>query len=148
MTTTSSSVGLDSGTIPGPWLARTAFLAAETTTVRLAHIRAWSAALRYELTSRHPGSPDRARHPAGSSFCSDGQGRYELDCFIDAGEGKLCGFVDGPDEIAVVCLEQAETARLARYQHASDIANSRAVSAKPASTLNHSVLRNAELLHR
>ena len=90
----------------------------------------------------------RSRHPAGSSFCSHGQGRYELDRFIDAGEGKLCGFVDGPDEIAVVCLEQAETARLARYQHASDIANSRAVSAKPASTLNHSVLRNAELLHR
>ena len=53
-----------------------------------------------------------------------------------------------PDEILVVCLEQAQTARLARYQRASDVANPLAVSAEPASTLNHSVLRNGELLHR
>jgi len=75
-------------------------------------------------------------------------GRYELDGFIDAGEGKLRSFVDGPDQVAVVCLEQTQTARLARYQSASDVANPRAVSAEPASTFNHSVLRNAELLHR
>jgi len=75
-------------------------------------------------------------------------GCYELDRFIDAGEGKLRVFIDGPDEILVVCLEQAQTARLARYQRASDVANPRAVSAEPASTFNHSVLRNAELLHR
>src|SRR6059058_2337790 len=91
---------------------------------------------------------DRAGYPAGSSCCSHGQGRCELERFIDAGEGKLRGFIDGPDQIAVVCLEQTQTARLGRYQRASDVANPRAVSAEPASTFNHSVLRNAELLHR